>query len=267
MIAITIDCEQWNAPLLRGKKDSSNDNTEYSYEGNKKLLDILDKNHIRATFFTTSFFAEKHQKQIKEISKKHEIGSHGHNHLYRISKNLDLEKDIKRSKETIEKIIGRKIYGFRAPQAQFSINLINILKKLKFEYDSSIHAAWLPGFYNHKDKPLKPFNIEGILEIPASASHSLRLPFSWIFMRNLPLAYTTKIIKKLIKKGVIPIIYLHSWEFYNFKSKTVPFYITRNVGDNFSKKLEKFLKVFNDEEFVTMKEVHDKFMHEREAKI
>ena len=44
MIAITVDCEQWNAPALRGKKDLSNDNTSYSFNGNKELLRIFDKN-------------------------------------------------------------------------------------------------------------------------------------------------------------------------------------------------------------------------------
>jgi peptidoglycan/xylan/chitin deacetylase (PgdA/CDA1 family) len=266
MIAITVDCEQWNAPLLRGRKDPANDNTEYSYEGNKKILEILAKHKISATFFTTSFFAERHPKQIKEISKKHEIASHGHSHTYRISKELDIEKDIKKSKKVIEKIIGKKIIGFRAPQVQFSSKLIHVLEKLDFRYDSSIHSAWLPGFYNHRDKPLKPHLVGKIVEIPASASHTLRLPFNWIFMRNLPLSYSVKIVNKLLKKRIIPVTYLHSWEFHNFKSKAVPFYITRNIGDKFCMKFEKFLNAFKNERFVTMTEIYEDFGRGQEAK-
>jgi hypothetical protein len=260
MIAMTIDCEQWSAPLLRRKIDSANDSTEYSKKGNDNLLEILEKYGINATFFVTGFFAEKESDHVKKISKKHEIASHGYNHFYRGNNKLNLHEDISKSKEIIERIVGKKIDGFRSPQAQFSKELIKSLEKNEFKYDSSIHSAWLPGFYNHRDKPLKPFKIGNILEIPASASHNLRLPFSWIFMRNLPLVYTTKVVKKLIRRGIIPVIFLHSWEFHNFKSKTVPFYITRNVGDKFSRKFGRFLEEFKNEKFVTMKEIYKRFM-------
>jgi peptidoglycan/xylan/chitin deacetylase (PgdA/CDA1 family) len=255
MIALTIDCEQWNSPAIRGKEDPQNNNNKYSYEGNKNLLKILDKHGVKATFFVTGFFAEKEQKQVKEIFKKHEIACHGYNHFYRGNNNLDLKNDVTKSKNIIEKIIGEKIIGFRAPQVQFSKELIEILEKLNFKYDSSIHSAYLPGFYNNKDKPLKPFKIGKITEIPASASYKLRLPFSWIFARNFPLFYTIKIVKKLIKKGITPVIYFHSWEFTEIKSKTIPFYITRNTGKKFCEKFEKFLQEFKDENFVMMSEL------------
>jgi len=259
MIAITVDCEQWNAPELRGKKDLSNGNTFYSFEGNKKLLEIFDKNKVKATFFVTGFFAEKHKEQVKEISKRHEIASHGYNHFYRGNNNFNLFEDVSKSKKILESVIGRKIIGFRAPQMQFSKDLIKTLERLNFEYDSSIHSAWLPGFYNNKDKPLTPFKIGNVLEIPASASLKLRIPFNWIFMRNFPLWYSVGIVKKLLKLGIIPVIYVHSWEFYKVKNKNVPFYITRNTGKTFCKKFGEFLKVFRDEEFVTMSNIYKNF--------
>lgn len=255
MIAITVDCEQWNSPAIRGKKDPANDNVTYSKLGNEVLLKLFKKYKIKATFFTTGFFAERNKKQIKEISKIHEIADHGYCHFYRGNKNLNLEKDISKSKKILEKIIGKKILGFRSPQVQFSKKLIKTLEKLKFKYDSSIHAAYLPGFYDNRDKPLKPFKISKIIEIPASASYNLRFPFSWMFLRLLPLQYSVKIVRKLIGKGITPVIYVHSWEFYDFKSKSIPFYITKNVGRKFAKKFDKFLSEFKDQEFVMMKDL------------
>lgn len=149
--------------------------------------------------------------------------------------------------------------GFRAPQMQFSEELIKILNNLSFKYDSSLHSAWLPGFYNNKNKPLIPFKIGNVLEIPASASYNLRLPFSWMFMRNLPLWYITKIINRLLKNRIVPVIYLHSWEFYKIENKNVPFYMIRNTGEKFCKKFERFLEKFKDEEFVTMGEIYKEF--------
>ncbi|MBU0959404.1 MAG: polysaccharide deacetylase family protein [Nanoarchaeota archaeon] len=256
MICLTIDCEQWNVPELRGKEDPSNGNTLYSLEGNKKLLKILNKHKVRATFFVTGVFAEQNKEHVKELSKEHEIACHGYNHFYRGNPNLNLKGDISKSKKILEKITKRKILGFRSPQFQFSKGLIKVLEELNFKYDSSIHSAYLPGFYNHKDKPLTPFKIGKILEIPASARPGSRLPFSWIFIRNLPLIYSVGAVRKLLKLGIIPVIYVHPWEFYEIKNKNVPFYITRNTGARFCKKFDRFLSKFKDERFVTMEEIY-----------
>jgi len=254
MIAITIDCEQWNSGELRNKKDNENNNTNYSREGNKRLLKILEKHNIPVTFFVTGFFAEKEKKQIKEISKKHEIACHGYSHFYR-DNILNLKQDIEKSKKILEKITNKKICGFRAPQMQFSKELINILERLNFKYDSSIHAAYLPGFYNNKNINLKPFKINKITEIPASASYFFRIPVNWIFMRNMPLSYTIRIVKRLLKNRVVPVLYFHSWEFFEVKNKSVPFYITRNTGKKFCKKFDKFLDYFKNEKFVLLKDL------------
>lgn len=255
MIALTIDCEQWNSPKLRGIEDADNGNTCFSYNGNIELLKILDKHNIRATFFVTGVFAEKNKEQVKEIGKNHEIACHGYNHFYRNNKNLNLGNDILKSKKILEEITKKKIYGFRAPQMQFSKDLIDVLERLNFKYDSSIHSAYLPGFYNNRKMPLEPFIIGKILEIPASASYKSRLPVSWMFLRNLPLCYSVKIVMGLIKKNIIPVIYFHSWEFTEIKSKSVAFYITQNTGKRFCKKFEKFIEAFKNEEFVLMKDI------------
>ena len=83
----------------------------------------------------------------------------------------------------------------------------------------------------------------------------MHLPISWIFIRLLPLTYTIKIVKKLIKKKIVPVLYFHSWEFYEVKNKKIPFYITKNTGLKFCKKFERFLKNFKDEKFVTLNEM------------
>jgi peptidoglycan/xylan/chitin deacetylase (PgdA/CDA1 family) len=256
MIAITIDCEQWNLGEIRGLKDRLKNNTLYSYYGNKKLLEIFEKYNIKATFFITSYFAEKHGKQVLEIIKKgHEIASHGHCHFYRNNKELNLEEDITKSKEIIEKLINKKVLGFRAPQMQFSLELIKILEKLDFRYDSSIHSANIPGFYNNKSALLFPYRIGKITEIPASASYKLRLPFSWTVFRNMPLKYSEVIIRKLIKKGIVPVIYFHSWEFYQVNEEGLRLDITRNTGEKLCKKIDRFFKKFKNEKFILMKDL------------
>lgn len=255
MIALTIDCEQWT-PLLREGIPQYN-NVFYSQEGNEKLLKIFKKFDIKATFFVTGYFAEKYPKQVKKIYLQgHEIASHGYNHCYRNNK-INIEKDIKKSKNIIEGIIGEKIYGFRAPQAQYSLGLLKILKKLNFRYDSSLHPALVPGFYSNIIYPLNPFiptNI-GVKEIPIAVMPYLRCPIGWLWMRNFGAWWTNIGVKLLSKKNIIPVLYFHSWEFADISSKYLPFCYLRNTGDKFCNILSNFLKKHKNKKFITLSEL------------
>ena len=205
MIALTIDCEQWNCPLLEGKSVKENDNTSFSKQGNAVLLDLLDKYNIKNTFFVTGFFAEKEQEQVKLIKKEgHEIACHGYNHYWRGNKNLDIRQEIIKSKKILENITQEKIKGFRAPQLQYSSELIKILDESGFQYDSSLHPLYLPGCYNNLNKPItifKPPESRNIIEIPVSVS-SFRLPISWVFIRVFGINRTIACCKKLLKKKI-----------------------------------------------------------------
>src|SRR5690606_33814537 len=51
-------------------------------EGLANVLDFLDKNGIKSTFFVPSVTAKKFSNEIKEIARRgHEIGCHGTDHI------------------------------------------------------------------------------------------------------------------------------------------------------------------------------------------
>jgi len=255
MIALTIDCEQWNCPLLEGKKVKENGDTSFSKRGNKVLLDLFDKYNIKTTFFVTGFFAEKEPEQVKIIKKKeHEIACHGYNHYYRSNKNLNIKQDVIKAKEILENITKENIKGFRAPQLQYSIELIKVLDNLGFKYDSSLHPLYLPGCYNNLGKPtkiFKPIKNRNIIEIPVSVS-PFRLPINWMFIRLFGINRVINCCKKLLKKEVTPILHIHSWEFIKMKSKYVPFYYNYHTGEPFVKSIEKLICEFKNVSFVTL---------------
>jgi len=258
MIALTIDCEEWNSPFLRGKKDKDNFNTYFSRIGNENLLKLLRKYDIKSTFFITGFFAEREKQHVISISKEgHEIASHGYIHFYRNNPNLNISKDIAMSKKILEKITRKKVIGFRAPQMQYSLKLLKILEKNKFLYDSSLNPCFLPPYYNNIKYPIKIHKPKGvnIYEIPTAVFPILRFPVNWIFFRNLGTTYLNLAVKLLEKKGIPAIIYIHSWEFYNIKTKTLPKLFTRNCGKPFLLMLEKFIKQNKKHKFVTLKEL------------
>src|SRR6478672_751731 len=50
-------------------------------ETTRRLLDLLARHDVRATFFVLGWVAERHPDLVREIaSAGHEIGSHGHTH-------------------------------------------------------------------------------------------------------------------------------------------------------------------------------------------
>ena len=76
--------------------DWDSDKTESWESSLNKLLDFFDDNKIRSTFFVVTNLIDKYEDKVKEISKKHEIGSHSHTHRTLRGLNVkELEDEIK----------------------------------------------------------------------------------------------------------------------------------------------------------------------------
>jgi polysaccharide deacetylase family protein (PEP-CTERM system associated) len=109
----------------------------------ERLLDILDRERVRATFFVLGWVAERHPALVREIaSLGHEIACHGYGH--RMIQHLsrpEFERDVTRAKRALEDAVGRPVLGYRAPT--FSIMRatlwsLDVLVEAGFRYDSSI---------------------------------------------------------------------------------------------------------------------------------
>ena len=50
-------------------------------EDTEKILDILDRNNVKATFFMTGGWVDKYPENVKKIAEKgHDLGNHSQNH-------------------------------------------------------------------------------------------------------------------------------------------------------------------------------------------
>jgi peptidoglycan/xylan/chitin deacetylase (PgdA/CDA1 family) len=234
-VLLNFDLEEFDLPLEYGEKISKNNQLEFSLKGLKKLVSLLDSQEIKATFFTTASFALKYPEIIKKISKKHEIASHNLIHEGNIYK----EEDVRKSKEIIEKIINKKIEGFRMPRLK-DVDYLS-LSNLGFKYDSSISPTYLPGRYNNYFKSRKLKIFKGITEVPISTTPLIKIPFSWIFFRFFGLVYAKIATNLCIKKPGFVNIFFHPWEFNNLKSFKIPFYIKKNSGDKALNLLKKYI--------------------------
>ena len=185
-----------------------------------KILDLLDKYNVKATFFVLGWIAGRFPDLVKEIhSRGHEIASHGYGHIinYQLTKEKIFE-DIKKSKEILESIINQKIIGYRAPNFSITEDVIDALGKLGFKYDSSFHTFLKNKRYGKISIEKRGFFYirDDLLEIPMSVWKSKFLELSIAgggYFRLYPYTLFKSLALSYLKKNNYLIMYFHPWEF------------------------------------------------------
>ena len=133
--------------------------------GVPRILSMLAKRDIHATFFVPAETARRHVDVVREISGVgHEIGHHGDVHENPVKIEADQEEHILvKGIETLEKITGCRPVGYRSPAWDLSDNSIQLLQKHGFVYDSSMMADdFRLYFIKDKDKQTN------LVEVPVS---------------------------------------------------------------------------------------------------
>ena len=207
--------------------DTEKDFNKSSYENIKRLPGIVktfEKSRIKIILFVTCDCLQKFPSLFRKLAKKHEIALHGYMHerwdiLSRQEKENKLEKAVK----IYKKIIGKNPKGFRAPQFSADFELLELLEKKGFEYDSSIvqcpisQAIFFPSrFFLYLNQCSFKKKLEAkkmkLKEIPVL---SFILPISAFSLRKLP-GWLFNIFAKLsliFRKDKILVFLIHSYEF------------------------------------------------------
>ena len=246
-IALTFDIERDNPNFL---------DTYYGVRvGLLKILKILDKYHIKGTFFCTGNVAEHLPEHIRLIERKgHEIACHGLNHERLAQLNFNkCQENISENKKIIENIChNSEILGFRAPYLNPPKFLFKILNNLGFKYDSSVKSHKKLYKYQLNNYQVQEFH-------PSSFSIFFRLPMSYYYLR-----------KKIFEKNIV-ILYFHPWEAINMNEiifnqsnllnifKNIIFRPDRrvNTGNSFIERISSFINesISKNAEFVILKQL------------
>lgn len=186
-----------------------------------RLLEMLERNGARATFFVLGWIAERYPALVRAIVRGgHELASHGYGHL-RASEQTreEFADDVGRARCILEDIGGVAVRGYRAPS--FSIghgNLwaFDVLAEAGYTYSSSVYPV-RHDHYGMPDAPRFPYRVaSGLLEIPVTTTQ--------VFGRNLPAggggyfrlapyALSRWAIQRVNAiDGRPAIFYLHPWE-------------------------------------------------------
>ena len=221
--ALTIDVEDYyhveafQAVIQRKDWDSYEPRI---YNNTLKILEVLARHGIEATFFILGWVAEHTPSVVKEIQAAgHEIASHGYAHKIIYQQTPDeFAHDVQRSLEIIEDITGAKVLGYRAPcfsVTKRSIWAIEILQSFGLAYDSSVFPI-LHDIYGIPDAPRHPYQIAaGFWEFPMTTVQVMgkNIPIGGGgYLRLFPYWLTRWGIDRANSAGESAVVYLHPWE-------------------------------------------------------
>lgn len=204
-----------------------------SSDGTIKILDLLEKYNLTATFFVTACFAENRPDLVQRIAARHELASHGYYH------SSFQESDFLASRLKLEEISGSKIHGFRMARMD-SIDT-DAAQAAGYFYDSSMNPTWLPGRYNNLSQPRNLFKIKDLYIFPTSVTPILRFPLFWLSFKNFPAWAYNWLANRALKTDRYLNIYFHPWEFCDLSPWQLPFYVKSADNDVMLQKLENFI--------------------------
>ncbi len=130
-----------------------------------RILDLLDRHGVRATFFVPGWTADHHRDAIAECARRgHEVAHHGYHHVRPDSfPTVRAEREeLERGIAAIERAAGGRPAGYRSPAWELSTYTLRLLAELGFRYSSNMMDA--DGPYTHRlDAETPP-----LVELPVS---------------------------------------------------------------------------------------------------
>ena len=144
-VAVTFDVDAESAILAVDKRFAARASTmSHQAYGPKvgvpRLLGVLERAGVHATFFVPGFTARRYPDTVRRIvSAGHEVG--WHNDLHEPPYSLEEAEEraiLERGAEVLEPLTGERPRGFRAPWWELNERTPRLLVEAGFAYDSSL---------------------------------------------------------------------------------------------------------------------------------
>jgi peptidoglycan/xylan/chitin deacetylase (PgdA/CDA1 family) len=142
-----------------------------------RILDLLDRCGIRATFFVPGHTAVVYPDLVRRIDAAgHELGHHGwvHEGLSKLEPAQEREY-LLRGLDALDRVAGVRPVGYRAPGVDVSVNTVDILLEHGFAYDASFSGSDFEPYYLRRGDR---FPIDAEYEFGESVD-LVGIPFSW----------------------------------------------------------------------------------------
>jgi polysaccharide deacetylase family sporulation protein PdaB len=198
----------------KDKKIALTFDVSWGEDNTEKILDILDKYNVKATFFVVGGWIDQYPDKLKEIYKRgHEIGNHSNKHpdMTKLSKEKIIQ-DIDIDDAKIRKITGEGTKLFRCPEGSYNDNVIQTVKEMGYyciqwdvdsidwreegaalEYNRVIKNA-KPGsiLLFHNNAKYTPDNLSGIIEMLQGKGYKFVKIGDLIYKDNYHIDYSGK---------------------------------------------------------------------------
>ena len=271
MNILTFDIEDWWAYEYY----QLDDNSEWLHRLNDyldRILDLLDKRNIQATFFVLGEVAKCNPEVVRRIDNRgHHIGCHSFSHKFLNDLSFaEVMEDTRVAIETIEDVIGRKVNAYRAPA--FSITeknswILSVLIENGIKYDCSIFPATRSygGFPSYKVKCPSVIEIEGktIKEFPIAPTQILGRDIVYSgggYFRLFPYMK----IKSLVQRSEYVMTYFHIKDFDYAQKRTYRSFegeaaISRYIKKYYGLKrcFPKFCRLVSQFDFVSVEQANE----------
>jgi peptidoglycan/xylan/chitin deacetylase (PgdA/CDA1 family) len=244
-VLLSFDVEEFDMPLEYQQQISLEEQLQVGKQGLDAVMQLLQKQNIVATHFTTANFANHFPDAIKQLSIEHEIASHTYYH------SAFEDEHLLQSRLAVEAITGKQVFGLRMPRMK--VIGMDLVQAAGYTYDSSINPTWLPGRYNNLNKPRTIYYEEEMLRLPASVSPMLRLPLFWLGFKNYPYPFFLHLCRQCLRKDGYVCLYFHPWEFTNLSNYQMPSYTKKPDSETLLHRLDKLITdLKKDNQFTTI---------------
>jgi peptidoglycan/xylan/chitin deacetylase (PgdA/CDA1 family) len=134
-VCLSFDVDNESYLLARGEKSPTTlSAADFGAQtGLARILDLLDRHQVPASFFIPAVSAVLHPEMIPAILKRgrHEIGVHGwiHEFLPGLDSAAEEERLLNQAIEYLTKATGKRPVGYRAPAWAFSEHTLGLIRK------------------------------------------------------------------------------------------------------------------------------------------
>jgi peptidoglycan/xylan/chitin deacetylase (PgdA/CDA1 family) len=161
-VALTVD------PASRHRLSAMSHQAYGPVTGMPRILQMLDRHEVRATFFCPGYTAERYPDLVRQVRDAgHEVAHHGYLHEAMAGMTPQQEADVlDRGLDALERVAGIRPVGYRAPMWEATYATAGLLLDRGFSYDSSLMDCDVP--YELAEHPGE--DARSIVEIPVAWS-------------------------------------------------------------------------------------------------
>lgn len=169
-VSLTFDFDAESAWLGSFKTDTPSALSRGAYganEGVPRILALLDRYQLPATFFVPGDTADRHPQETKAIAAAgHELGHHGYLHEPPPGLSEAEEREmLQRGFDALERQTGHRPRGYRSPAWELSHNTFALLAEFGIEYDASQLGADRPYWVHDRGVQTDIVEVPGAWEL------------------------------------------------------------------------------------------------------